>query len=582
MGAKAPPLLQEWQKATPEELQEALKRHPLCNYGLRPDQYLALDPDDQKAADFLNRLEQQGHLPPTVTWLTWQGMSIRLYRHFEGLQPFKINSYMKLEVRTGPGQYCIIPDSTVNKKTYKWFPGKSPADLDVAELPPETLQMLRDLASGNGERPEIERAPYDPGEQIRIMMQRCRFLQHCDQDRATLSEPEWFAMITQFCRLVGGAKWIHHLSQGYPGYSREETDKKILHAIQDSPGPHTCAYIKTIYDCGRNCEVRAPEALRSLETPSHQFNLLSAHDLISQPQEETQWVVEGILPQAGLSLLTSKPKVGKSTMALYLAVSVSRGENFLGRPTIQAPTIYLALEEKAAEIQKRLAVLGVKDEPLYLHIGLAPRDGIDQIDNLIAETGTGLLIVDTLQKLARVRDMNDYALVTNTLEPFLGVARERNCHILLTHHAGKADRRDGDEVLGSTALVAAVDTVILLKKRDHARTLYTIQRYGEDIPETIVQLSPDYSLTIGETLEEARQREAWEKIRVVIENHPEITEAEIIEQTECRHAIASEALRWALRQSPPLVQRQGEGKKGDPYRYFLPPLPPTYTREGEN
>ena len=40
-------------------------------------------------------------------------------------------------------------------------------------------------------------------------------------------------------------------------------------------------------------------------------------------------------------------------------------------------------------------------------------------------------------------------------------------------------------------------------------------------------------------------------------------------------------LRWALNQDPPLVERHGAGKKGDPYRYFLPPVPPVHTREGE-
>jgi hypothetical protein len=40
-------------------------------------------------------------------------------------------------------------------------------------------------------------------------------------------------------------------------------------------------------------------------------------------------------------------------------------------------------------------------------------------------------------------------------------------------------------------------------------------------------------------------------------------------------------LRWALGQTPALVCRQGAGKKGDPYQYFLPPLPPVYMQEGE-
>ena len=591
-GAKAPPLLQEWQNASLEELEEILARHyHNCNYGLRLDDYVTLDPDDQKAADYLDLLEKGGHLPSTWTWTTWRGMKIRLYRRPEGERSFNIkDDRMDLQIRMGSGQYCLIPNSQVKNGTYAWVPGRSLTDLDLADLPAATLEMLKQLKLERCrtlkenviiENTNLYRAPTDPGEQIRRIMERCTFLQHCDRDRTALSEPEWFGMITQFCRLPGGDQWIHQLSQGYPKYSVAETDKKIRHAAADSPGPHTCAHIKVLYDCRRSCGVRAPVDHGNPEKPAHCFNLVRVNDLVKQSQPETQWLWEGILPQGGLSINVAKPKVGKSTISLNLAAAVVKGNIFLGRATIQVPVVYLALEEKGAELQKRLIGLGIEDAPLYLHIGMAPENGLKQIDALVESTGAGLLIIDTMQKLVRIHDLNDYAQVTNALEPLLGVARERNCHIMLTHHAGKAERKDGDEILGSTAILGAVDTAIILKKRDQARTFSTIQRYGDDVPETLLLLNPDYSLTIGGTMEEAKEKEIWNKIRTVIEAHPEITEPEIVTQTECRGADTSRVLRWALNQDLPLLQRHGAGKKGDPYRYFLPPVPPIYSREGE-
>ena len=131
---------------------------------------------------------------------------------------------------------------------------------------------------------------------------------------------------------------------------------------------------------------------------------------------------------------------------------------------------------------KNLSTLGVAGEPLFFHFGLPPAKALEQIDALVAETGAGLVVIDTLQKLARIRDLNDYSQVTNTLVSLLDVARKRNCHIMLLHHVGKMEHSEGDEVLGSTALLAAVDTAIFLKKREQGRTLSTIQRYGENIP----------------------------------------------------------------------------------------------------
>jgi hypothetical protein len=324
-----------------------------------------------------------------------------------------------------------------------------------------------------------------------------------------------------------------------------------------------------------------PQDIDGGQKSAHNFKLISVSNILSEPEEEAEWVWEGVLPRGGMSIQVAKPKVGKTTTALGLAVASSRGEDFLGRSTAQAPVVYLALEEKKGEVKKRLASLCVTDEPLHFHFGLAPKNAIREIDALAVETGAGLIIVDTLQKLTRIKDLNDYALVTNTLEPLLAISRERNCHIMLLHHAGKTERTDGDEILGSTALLGAVDTAIILKKREQGRTFSTIQRYGENIPETVLILHPDFSLTTEGTLDEARKRQIWGQIRELLEARAGFNEAEILEQVNCRKIDISAALRWALNQTPPLVQRKGMGKKGDPFKYFLPPLPPIYIREGE-
>jgi hypothetical protein len=324
-----------------------------------------------------------------------------------------------------------------------------------------------------------------------------------------------------------------------------------------------------------------PQDRDEAQKSAHHFKLIPVSNMLNEPEEEAEWVWEGVLPRGGMSLQVAKPKVGKTTTALRLAVAVSRGEDFLGRTTTQYPVIYLALEEKKGEVKKVLAALGVTGEPLYFHFGLAPKNGLLEIDALALESGAGLIIVDTLQKLTRIKDLNDYALVTNTLEPLMAIARERNCHIMLLHHAGKADRMDGDEILGSTALLGAVDTAILFKQREQGRTLSTIQRYGENIPETVLSLNSDFSLTTEGTLDEARKNQIWEQMKDLLEAQAGLIEAEIIEQTRFRKIEVSAALRWALNQTPPLVTREGQGKKGDPFKYNLPPLPPAHIREGE-
>jgi hypothetical protein len=223
-----------------------------------------------------------------------------------------------------------------------------------------------------------------------------------------------------------------------------------------------------------------PAAERAVR--NNAFTLIEAEDLLTLEEPETEWLWEGILPAGGLSLLVAKPKVGKTTLAFNLAVAVAAGEDFLGRKTKQAQVIYLAHEEKKSEIQKKLKALPHRPGKISFYFGSAPEKAIQEVRHLIQETKAGFLVVDVLQKLCRVKDLNDYAQVTNTLEPLMSMAREENCHIMLTHHAGKADRRDGDDILGSTALLGGVDTSIHIKKREQRRTFFTIQRYGGTSP----------------------------------------------------------------------------------------------------
>jgi hypothetical protein len=93
------------------------------------------------------------------------------------------------------------------------------------------------------------------------VISECAFLTHCKVDAVTLSEPEWYAMITNLVPL-GAREKIHELSRPYfkpPNrYSFEETEKKIEHAKKDAPGPHTCRYIQNVigFHCPETCPWR--------------------------------------------------------------------------------------------------------------------------------------------------------------------------------------------------------------------------------------------------------------------------------------------------------------------------------------
>ena len=87
-----------------------------------------------------------------------------------------------------------------------------------------------------------------------IKVRTCSFMKYCEENAATLSEPLWYAWITNAIRCTGGREYIHEYGAKYPAYSRRETDKKIAHALR-ATGPMTHAAIEKLgFKC--NCPER--------------------------------------------------------------------------------------------------------------------------------------------------------------------------------------------------------------------------------------------------------------------------------------------------------------------------------------
>lgn len=298
--------------------------------------------------------------------------------------------------------------------------------------------------------------------------------------------------------------------------------------------------------------------------------LTKLSDLLNEPEETVSWLVDKLLPAGGFSLLVAKPKAGKSTLARNLALTVARGDSFLNRTTQQGAVIYLALEEKRSEVRKHFHDLGATGtEEIYIHAASAPVDALLQVRAIAEEKKPVLIIIDPLFRFTRVKDGNDYTQVTQALEPLLVLARETSAHVLAVHHAGKGEREGGDAILGSTAIFAAVDTALIMKRSERYRTISSQQRYGEDLPETVLSFDPA-SRTVS--LGESKEQEEVKRMRTVIvdflnSQHEAVTERDIKTNVEGNNRVKQEALRQLVKDNQ--VERTGTGKRGDAYRFSL-------------
>jgi hypothetical protein len=348
----------------------------------------------------------------------------------------------------------------------------------------------------------------------------------------------------------------------------------------------------------RNAEERNPvsdEVLRDIAgadetSPRASFpdlsaspKLLSIAELFARPDEPREWVVEGLAARAGTSLIVGKPKFGKSTLAQNLAVCVAQGTPFLGRSVMHGQAVYLALEEKEDEVKRHFAGIGARsDDPLYVHIAAAPEDAMPWLREIVKTYEPVLIIIDPWHRFTRVRDVNDYAAVYNAMEPLVSLARESGAHLTFTHHGRKGGGSNGDGVLGSTALFGSVDTLIEMRRTEHHRTISSIQRYGVDMPESIVDMDPaTFRISLGGTRQEADAHETGEEILQWLGDRAPVDEPTIRDSVAGRTSVIVEALRQLVQSGR--VQRVGDGKKGSPYLYSRSLVPsPEAERGNEN
>lgn len=113
------------------------------------------------------------------------------------------------------------------------------------------------------------------------LLENCAFLQHCRDDAAGLSEPHWWSMVHNLA-VFGepGRKKIHELSQPYPKYTEEETERKIDEARKAADkeiGPHTCLFIEQDlgFACPEDCQAKSLGA----KSPAGLASMLAVREL---------------------------------------------------------------------------------------------------------------------------------------------------------------------------------------------------------------------------------------------------------------------------------------------------------------
>src|SRR5258708_6219765 len=166
-------------------------------------------------------------------------------------------------------------------------------------------------------------------------------------------------------------------------------------------------------------------------------------EVIAQPTPE--WLIDGVLPENGTSLLYGKSGLGKSFLGADMAYAVLTGLPWHGREVKRGAVVYVATEGKEGMGKRFNALRQRADNPQEAPARLLKRPvnllDTDEVSSFIAYVqavgGVRLVVLDTLNRCMPGADENSNAVMGAAVTGAERIADDTGAHVLLMHHTGK-------------------------------------------------------------------------------------------------------------------------------------------------
>jgi len=215
-----------------------------------------------------------------------------------------------------------------------------------------------------------------------------------------------------------------------------------------------------------------------LKPQSVSASLAKDHPRLSTGMPEVDTVLGGGIVAGSVNLIAGQPGIGKSTLLLQLAYTLS------ARHTV----LYVSAEESAHQIGIRAKRLGSSSKKLQL----ATSTSADDIATTVATGTYELVIVDSIQTVscaAISSAAGNVSQITNSTQLLTAAAKQSNTAIVLVGHVTKEG-----SIAGPKVLEHVVDVVLQLEGDRYGgfKVLRAIKnRYGSTNEAGIFEMADD-------------------------------------------------------------------------------------------
>jgi RecA-family ATPase len=238
----------------------------------------------------------------------------------------------------------------------------------------------------------------------------------------------------------------------------------------------------------------------ALESLLPGFKTIDAATIQNTEYPDIDWVVPDYLAP-GLTFLAGKPKVGKSWLALQLALSVMSGGKIFDKDVKAGRVLILALEDNERRLNDRMKKQAWEIRPGYVDFMMADTfreqitalnaGGAKRLLRFIEKSKYRLVIVDTYSRAIQ-GDQLDAGEMTEAIGPLQQYALSKSVALVFIDHMPKnsISQNPIDHIYGSVAKAGITDLLWgLYKEQGKAGAKLAIT--GRDVAETELKLMFD-------------------------------------------------------------------------------------------
>jgi hypothetical protein len=317
------------------------------------------------------------------------------------------------------------------------------------------------------------------------------------------------------------------------------------------------------------------------ESGARKLPFRTALEVATETPEHIEWIAKPYVALGAITEVDGKVKLaGKTTWTTFLCRAALDGLPFMGEPTTKTPVVYLTEQPPSSWrlTLERAGLLGREDfHCLYFRDirGITWQDVADEAIAHCKQVGSKLLVVDTLGQFAGIAgdSENNSGDALAAMMP-LQEAAGYGIAVILLRHDRKSGGMVGESGRGSSAYSGAVDIVLSIRRpegntKKTLRTIHAVGRFDETPEELVIDLTPEGYVSLGSAAN-VREADAEQVITAAAPKTPEeaVTLEELIKDSDVSRATAQRAAKNLCARGTLLTL--GKGKKGNPFRYFLP------------